>query len=86
MNAKMIVILMMAVLVALFVWSRWFRKKEQCLNKLEIDSFESLQKWLLDKSDENKNKAIQASAALSMAHGMSPEKANEQALKQIESL
>tara|TARA_R110000868_G_scaffold20678_5_gene87155 strand:+ start:22280 stop:22540 length:261 start_codon:yes stop_codon:yes gene_type:complete len=85
-NAKMIVILMMAVLVALFAWSRRFRKKEQATNQLEIKSFETMQLWMSNKTTENKDKAIQASAALSIAHGMNEEQAKELATKQIESL
>ncbi len=86
MNAKMIVILMMSVLIALFAWSRRFRKKEQVFNQLEIESFETMQLWMSNKTAENKDKAIKASAALSIAHGMNEEQAREVATKQFESL
>jgi len=83
MNAKMIVILMMVVLVVLFIWSRFYRRKEVTNNKLEIASFEALKKYAANKNDDNKNAAINAIAAVSMATGMNEDQAREKALLEI---
>lgn len=79
MNAKMIVILMMAVLAALFLWSRRFRRKEKALTVLEVASFEAMNAWAKTKDDSLKQKALAANVALLMAHGMSEQQANEKA-------
>lgn len=84
MNAKMIVILMMLVLICLFLWSRRFRRKEQSINGLEIASFEALNLFASNKTEENKTKAIEATKALAMAHGMSEQNAHEKAIQEIQ--
>lgn len=84
MNGKMIVILMMSVLAVLFLWSRRFRRKEQGFNLLEAASFESVQKWVKDKSQANKENALESIMAVSMAHGMKQEKALRLANQELE--
>lgn len=84
MNAKMIVILMMLVLICLFAWSRRYRRKEQNINGLEIASFEALNLFTNNKTEENKAKAIEAAKALAMAHGMNEQHAHEKALQEIQ--
>lgn len=84
MNAKMIVILMMVVLVCLFIWSRKYRRKEESINGLEIASFEALNNFANNKTEENKAKAIEASKALAMAHGMNEQSAQEKAAQEIQ--
>lgn len=84
MNGKMIVILMMSVLIVLFLLSRRFRRKEQGFNLLEAASFESVQKWVKDKSEANKKEALERIIAVSVAHGMKPEKAQAHAAQELE--
>ncbi len=86
MNAKMIVILMMAVLATLFIWSKFYRKKEQVISKLEVESFEAIQIWLKNKTEQTKKDAIEKTVALSLAQGLTPEKAMTMAENQISSL
>ena len=83
MNAKMIVILMMVVLVCLFIWSRFFRRKEVANNKLEIASFEAIKKFQLHKNDENKTNALNALVAVSLAHGFNEDQARQKAQSEL---
>lgn len=86
MNAKMIVILMMVVLAGLFIWSKFYRKKEVSMMKLEIESFEATKRWLANKTPEAKNEAIEKNIALSIAQGASPDQAKLKAEKQLTAL
>lgn len=86
MTAKMIVILMVLVLIALFVWSRSFRRKEESITALERESFLALDQWSKNKDEANKEKAIAASVALFCAHGLSQEQALKKAQENLGSL
>lgn len=86
MNAKMIVILMMLVLLALFIWSKFFRKKELIVSKLEAESFEAIKLWQKSQTAELKQDALEKVTALYLARGLSKEKAELQAQKQFTSL
>lgn len=86
MNAKMIVILMMLVLLALFIWSKYFRKNEMIVTKLEVESFEAMKRWQETQTEELKKDAFNKMIALSLAKGLSQEKAEHHAEKQFKTL
>lgn len=86
MNAKAIVILMMVVIAVLFIWSARYRRKEKNTNALEIASFEAMKRWLEDRSEDNRERAIEAHAALAQAHGTPIEVARENAKLELERL
>jgi len=86
MNAKMIVILMMLVLLALFIWSKYFRKNEMIVSKLEAESFEAIMRWQQNQTDELKKDAFNKMIALCLAKGLSQEKAELHAEKQFKTL
>lgn len=86
MNAKMIVILMMLVLLALFIWSKYFRKNEVIVMKLEVESFEAMKRWQQNQTEQLKKDAFEKTLALCIAKGLSQDQAELHTEQQFKTL
>ncbi len=75
MTGKMLVILMTIIIMALFMWSTRYRRKEKNYTALEAASFEAMKRWRENRNEENERLAIEAHIALARAHGQNPDQA-----------